>query len=646
MTQLVMARHEDVDEINEYLKARREKIEKGEITPHLPKPGIGQRVAQAIFGKPKPKPVYLKSVQPTRASSEAQTQMRQQLQSMMNPSSAQTGPKDIPIIQPRSVPPSSAPTLTPLQAKIASLPKSAPPSKPAPAPAQKKPFSFAKLLPFMKSKPKMPPVEKKAPAPEVKSMGEKMPAPKPIVPFAPPHIESKPAPAPPASASPASHEKGDIPTINETRMPAFSSPFGDEERTPSEMPAPEPDVPVSPAPTAPAPTPAPVVSKSGSAPSGVKAPPFVPPWKKAVPVETKPPLSDETKNIMPKGSVAPNVVPVDHPDFAEPSVENKYADIPALKADIPKPKETIPAPGVKAEEKTTPIPALEKPVLPNVETNAPTSPKPTSFLHHLDEQRGAAPEVKGELPPREPIRPLPGMYEKKSAPATSTSESKPYVPPWIAREKRLETPELSPPHILDKETLKKQGMAPTPPQSVAESPASHPAARPELAPVKPREDAHKEPMGHAEHEPPSPPAHEEEDMENLTAEDWKYLEDREKEHEAEEREQASLQDLQHNLSRQSEQVEGVVKHEPEAPKPAETSKPAFEVPKPVSAQAPVPAPKPVPSPAPATEPKPSSPTGIPPAQPGSHDSGADDPKKEILRRLKKMIEDEHPVNQN
>ncbi len=70
---------EEVDEINEYLRIRREKQIKGELPKPDYTPPVVKRIREAIWGKKKVEKPVLKSVQPTYVSPVAQAAMRKQL---------------------------------------------------------------------------------------------------------------------------------------------------------------------------------------------------------------------------------------------------------------------------------------------------------------------------------------------------------------------------------------------------------------------------------------------------------------------------------------------------------------------------------------------------------------------------------------
>ncbi len=79
-----MPQPEEVDEINEFLKNRREKQRLGELPQEDYTPGFVKKVKLAIFGKPTQPKIMLTSSQPSYASSEAQAAVRKQLQEMVD----------------------------------------------------------------------------------------------------------------------------------------------------------------------------------------------------------------------------------------------------------------------------------------------------------------------------------------------------------------------------------------------------------------------------------------------------------------------------------------------------------------------------------------------------------------------------------
>ncbi len=87
---------EEVDEINEYLKARRKKQELGELPRQDLTPSFVKRMSNALFGeKAKPK-VPLQSMQPTYASPVAQSAVRKQLDEIMQERTTKPNPSPLP----------------------------------------------------------------------------------------------------------------------------------------------------------------------------------------------------------------------------------------------------------------------------------------------------------------------------------------------------------------------------------------------------------------------------------------------------------------------------------------------------------------------------------------------------------------------
>jgi hypothetical protein len=74
---------EEVDEINEYLKARRQKQELGELPKTDFIPPFVSRLSRALFGEKQKAKVPLQSMQPTYVSVQAQHAVRQQLDEIM-----------------------------------------------------------------------------------------------------------------------------------------------------------------------------------------------------------------------------------------------------------------------------------------------------------------------------------------------------------------------------------------------------------------------------------------------------------------------------------------------------------------------------------------------------------------------------------
>ncbi len=87
-----MSNPEDVDEINEYLQARRKKQDLGELPKPDATPGFIKKLGTAIFGAPKVNKVPLNSAQPTYASPKAQTAVRKQLAEIMQEKGRTTTP--------------------------------------------------------------------------------------------------------------------------------------------------------------------------------------------------------------------------------------------------------------------------------------------------------------------------------------------------------------------------------------------------------------------------------------------------------------------------------------------------------------------------------------------------------------------------
>lgn len=355
-----------------------------------------------------------------------------------------------------------------------------------------------------------------------------------------------------------------------------------------------------------------------SLPGKDAAPPsFAPPWKK----DARGTTTNNTSKWEGFGSAEPIIAPQGNPTPYEMQEEGKkYADIPSLQVEIPRPREEKIS--VSPEKRTDPMapPPLKEAHLPTQETFPPSgrrventpstrnegnSPvpqtvtpnmetgqaKPTSYLQHIDAQRQEEAPTIAPNPPVPETAPLPYKSEMDSSqekfpiqpkglrdPSHTPLESaprgpRPYVPPWSVPRERLNTPEITPPPARPNKESGEVAIPPLAPKGMDDEPRPISSAPPEtkspLSPLQPKETQ-------------IPSQADEEDQENLTPADWAYLEQKEKEHEQEEKEQASIDALNQTLTRQEKQVAQAVPEEP-----------------------------------------------------------VDDPKKEILRRLKKMIEEEH-----
>ena len=83
---------EEVDEINEYLKARRAKQDLGELPRTDLTPSFFKRMQRALFGEKVKAKVPLQSMQPTYASPMAQSAVRKQLDEIMQERSTRSSP--------------------------------------------------------------------------------------------------------------------------------------------------------------------------------------------------------------------------------------------------------------------------------------------------------------------------------------------------------------------------------------------------------------------------------------------------------------------------------------------------------------------------------------------------------------------------
>lgn len=226
---------EEVDEINEYLKARRKKQELGELPRQDLTPSFVKRMSNALFGeKAKPK-VPLQSMQPTYASPVAQSAVRKQLDAIMQERTTKPNPPSAPVrvavpSSPKPLPsipryPESNVWTSAAKPTVTLPPKPAPILRtptPVPVPAAKAPLNSP--WGFWN---KTPAPNPSAPAPSV-SLPPRAPTPvSPPIVRAPTPVSDTPAPAapttPPRSAFPSYSSIAAAPPKPYQEIPSLSS---------------------------------------------------------------------------------------------------------------------------------------------------------------------------------------------------------------------------------------------------------------------------------------------------------------------------------------------------------------------------------------------------------------------------------------
>lgn len=273
---------EEVDEINEYLKARRQKQELGELPKPDLTPSFVKRMRGALFGeKVKPK-VPLQSMQPTFVSPQAQSAVRKQLDEIMRernpqastPLPARTTPASP--ARPITIPnmpkyPDAAAWKAPAKPTAASLPPR-PVLNVAPKPVVKTPVAKPASSGWgfwNKPKPAVPVAPPTRPITAAPTAIKPIP-PKPVTSTAPPSAIPL---SPPARTTASPQPYSDIPPLTTDGSSSANKSFTPIQsvRTPvSSTPAPVvPPAPVSPPPFAP------VSAQNNSTPART---PYAPPW--------------------------------------------------------------------------------------------------------------------------------------------------------------------------------------------------------------------------------------------------------------------------------------------------------------------------------------------------------------------------------